>query len=203
MTESTTKNLCTGLTLREVDILGEIGNIIIGTSATTLHDIISKQVSITSPQVCVNKMMDLGDVFSEDVVVIHVAFTDGFEGNTLMLLEKSDVRKIAGFFMDESCFDFGDEWIIGVVVEAMNQMIGSASTALSEMLHTRINITSPRAVISPMSGSDLTRIIKAEDDIIQISFKMQIEEAMESEIIQIMPVTFGKWLAENIEVLTV
>ena len=67
------------LTPEEVDAIGEIGNISMGTSATTLFALLNNKVTITTPKVSVMTWDDLVREYPIPYVAVEVKFTEGFD----------------------------------------------------------------------------------------------------------------------------
>ncbi len=65
----------------EKDTIGEIGNISMGTSATTLSTLLRKKVSITTPNVSVTTLAQLQSEYPLPYVVIKVQLYGGYFGN--------------------------------------------------------------------------------------------------------------------------
>ena len=65
------------LNSQEIDALGEIGNISIGTSATTLNSLLGQKVTITTPRVMVCTWKELLDKYQALYVAVKVEYTDG------------------------------------------------------------------------------------------------------------------------------
>jgi flagellar motor switch protein FliN/FliY len=79
----------------------------------------------------------------------------------------------------------------------MNQMVGSSSTALADILHVNVNISPP--VTTELSPEDhIIGTAFSDEVLIRISFRMEIEDLLVSNIMQIMPFAFGKKLAASL-----
>jgi len=189
------------LNSQEIDALGEIGNISIGTSATTLNSLLGQKVTITTPRVMVCTWKELPDKYQALYVAVKVEYTDGLNGLNLLLLKESDVKVIADLMMggDGSNKD-GDltELHLSAISEAMNQMIGSAATSMSSMFDKRIDISPPKAFSLTIDSISPENSFDVESKVVQIAFKMQVGELIDSEIMQIIPVNFAKELVGNI-----
>ena len=57
------KSNSVNITDDEIDTLGEIGNISMGTAATTLYEILGKRVDITTPKVSVTTMRKMAETY--------------------------------------------------------------------------------------------------------------------------------------------
>ncbi|HCD08820.1 MAG TPA: flagellar motor switch phosphatase FliY, partial [Thermoanaerobacter sp.] len=129
------------LTEEEQDILGEIGNISFGTSATTLYTLLRNKVTITTPKVSVLSWEELKKEFNIPYVGVEVEYTEGLKGHNLLILKKEDVLKMTDLMMGgEGKIEEGEitELHLSAIGEAMNQMIGSAATSLSTLLNKTI-----------------------------------------------------------------
>lgn len=182
----------------EKDALGEIGNICMGTCATTLSALLGKRVVITTPQVSLCKGKEYLQGYEKPVVAAEVSYTHGINGHNVLILKKEDALLITGILMGggQTEEEIGDMYI-SAMSEVMNQMVGSSSTALADILHVEINISPP-----------VTREFSREDEIIdevfddqilvRISFKMEIEGMLVSNIMQLTPYQFAKRLAASL-----
>src|SRR5699024_9223546 len=65
------------LTTLEIDTLGEIGNISLGNSATTLSTLLGQKVEITTPSVSVVRKTGITEEFPYEHVSLQVNYIDG------------------------------------------------------------------------------------------------------------------------------
>lgn len=173
----------------EKDALGEIGNISMGTSATTLSTLLRRKVSITTPNVSVTSRQKLQSDYPLPYVVIEVKYTQGLSGTNILVMKEQDASIIANLMMggDGKSGDLSmDDITLSAVGEAMNQMMGSATTSLSSMFNQRIDIAPPELTLVDLGKSPLN-VSSGFDDLVQIKFKMEIEDLVNSEIMQIIP----------------
>jgi flagellar motor switch protein FliN/FliY len=175
------------LTDFEKDALGEIGNISMGTSATTLSTLLGKKVQITTPQVQVVSRRDMSDEHPFPYVVIEVAYTEGISGVNALYVSERDAAIIADLMMGNDGHVSNvelDDIKLSAVSEAMNQMIGSATTSMSSMFAKRIDISPPTVKVVDLS-EELTDVNYGDDMVVNIRFRMIIEGLIDSEILQI------------------
>lgn len=186
----------------EKDTLGEIGNISMGTAATTLSTLLGKKVDITTPLVEVTSARDLATKYTAPLVAINVKYKKGLEGSNIMILRVEDVKVITDLMMGKEEVDLEREITdldLSAVSEAMNQMMGSSSTSMSEMLGMRIDIYPPEAQkITFEEGKETINILKDGSNLIKISFRMVIEGYLDSNILQIVPLEFGREMVKRI-----
>lgn len=199
LNESNIENILTDI---EIDALGEIGNISMGTAATTLSTLLNKKVSITTPKVEITTTEELADEYKMPFVAIDVSYKSGLEGSNILILNNRDAKIISDIMMGKEEFDTErelSELDLSAVGEAMNQMIGSSSTSLSEMLMKTIDIEPPVTMeITFPEGRQKIEMLKTGSPIIKISFKMIIGSFVDSNIMQLLPINFGKKMVENL-----
>lgn len=190
------------LTEIEIDALGEIGNISMGTAATTLSTLLNRKVNITTPQVTITTFDELADDYILPFVAIDVSYKEGLEGSNILILKSDDAKIITDLMMGKDEFDISrdiSELDLSAVSEAMNQMMGSTATSLSEMFMRKIDIKPPKAIeITFSEGKDIIDLFKSPLPIIKISFKMVIGDLIDSNIMQLVPIDFGKSLVKKL-----
>lgn len=180
------------------DALGEIGNICMGTCATTLSTLLGKRVNITTPVVSVSNRSEIYDQYERPIMVAEVSFVEGFIGNNVLILKKDDALLIANLLMGAENLEAdieSDELFHSVISEIMNQMVGSSSTAMADILEAPVNISPPFIKEFPTEDTDLD--IDDEPAIVT-SFRMEIEDMLVSNIVQIMSFDFGRRLVNSL-----
>lgn len=185
------------LSEEEKDAIGEIANISLGTAATTLFSLVNQKVVITTPKVSVSTWEELVSSYGRPCVFIQIYYKEGLEGNNILILKEDDVKIIADLMMGGDGTNLPDELTdlhLSAISEAMNQMMGSSSTSLSSILDKKVDISPPVAQIVSMDDSikagDIADFLK--DDFIKVSFKMEIGNLVDSELMQLYPVEFTK-----------
>ena len=186
---------------QEKDALGEIGNISMGTAATTLYNLLGQKVAITTPKVDILDWDNLTDEYNEAHVAVKVEYTNGLEGSNLLVLRVVDTKIITDLMMGGDGTNSADSDLsdlhLSAISEAMNQMVGSASTSLSEMFNKRIDISPPKAFITKFEEEDRVEGY-GDEKLVRIMFKIIVGDLINSEIMQLMPITFAKKLVENL-----
>lgn len=178
------------------DLLGEVGNISMGTAATALSTIVGQKVNITTPQITVTTLNELKKTFETPNVILDVQFTSGISGGNVLIMKITDAAVIANLMMGgngeiEPHTDLS-EIEISAVQEAMNQMIGSAATSMATMFRREVNISPPISSIIDETTSPVAKGIDEYEEIISISFRMTIGDLIDSNILQIVPIKTGK-----------
>ncbi|WP_207942429.1 flagellar motor switch protein FliN [Enterococcus sp. DIV2402] len=170
------------------DIIGEVGNISMSQAATTLSSILNRRVMITTPRVAKVKFGEILKGLAAPKVSTTVEFKEGLYGTNLMLLEVSDAIIIADLMMggegDPKNTQF-TELELSAVAEAMNQMIGSASTSMATMINRKVDILPPVVNLWENEAAIDYDGIVSDEDIYRISFSLNVEGVIESEIMQI------------------
>lgn len=189
------------LTDIEKDAIGEIANISMGTSATTLYSLVNRKVNITTPTVSIANWKNFIDEQEKPCVFIQIKYTEGLDGANILIMRERDVKVITDLMMggDGNNID-GElgELHLSAISEAMNQMMGSSATSLSSMLGRMIDISPPEAsvvnLLENKNGADIAPFLAG--DFVKIEFRMQIEDLVDSTIMQLYPIDFAKSLYE-------
>ncbi|MCL2398216.1 MAG: flagellar motor switch phosphatase FliY [Defluviitaleaceae bacterium] len=210
-TDATTQAVFTGnepeilasdetLTEEQKDVLGEIGNISMGTAATTLFTLLNGQkVQITTPKVTIKNWLELSRSYDRPCVGIKVNYTEGLTGTNVLILKEQDVKVIADLMMGGEGIVAEDpdpltELELSAIGEAMNQMVGSSSTSLSSVVKRKIDIDTPQAIVLNFGDDDFfeqTGFIES-DVLACVAFRMEIGDLIDSEIMQIIPIDFAR-----------
>ncbi len=186
------------LTEVEKDAIGEVANISMGSSATTLYSLVNKKVNITTPVVSLARWKSMLDEYERPCVFIQIKYTQGLDGTNILVLKDRDVKIITDLMMggDGTNVDGGEitELHLSAISEAMNQMMGSSATSLSTMLGTMIDISPPSANLLDLAdyadGAELSPFLGGT--FVKVRFSMQIGDLVDSNIMQLYPVEFAK-----------
>lgn len=187
------------LTPAEKDAIGEISNISLGSSATTLFALVNQRVNISTPTVSVCKWDDLSGQYERPCVFIQIAYKEGLDGRNVLILQENDVKIIADLMMGgdgSSAEGELNDLHLSAISEAMNQMMGASSTSLSQMFDMKIDISPPTASLVDLndvvSGGEMDLFLT--DYFVKVSFRMEIGSLIDSELIQMYPIDFAKSL---------
>lgn len=186
----------------EKDAIGEVANISMGTSATTLFSLVNRKVNITTPVVSLATWDTLIDDYEKPCVFIQIKYTEGLDGSNILILKEQDVKIITDLMMggDGTNID-GElgELHLSAISEAMNQMMGSSATSLSSMLGKMIDISPPQASLINLNefknAEDIAGFLT--DTFVRIGFRMQIGDLVDSTILQLYPIEFARSLYET------
>ena len=191
------------LTDVEKDEIGEISNICMGTAATTLFSLVNRKVEISTPVVSYSSWNNISSEYERPCVFIRIAYTEGLDGNNILILKESDVKIITDLMMGGDGTNIEGELgelHLSAICEAMNQMMGSASTSLSSMLDRKIDISPPTADVVDMNSDIDEGTIDQflTGNFVKISFHMEIGDLVDSTIMQLYPVSFAKEMCEGV-----
>ncbi len=184
-----------------IDAIGEAMNISLGSSATAVSNMLDHRVDITTPTVKVINAEDFSLGRIEPAVGVEIKYVCGLEGSNIMLLKRSDVKSIVDILLGTETPDEEfqlDELSISVVCEVMNQMMGAASTALSDLLGRMVNISTPES----FELNDLDEVRREHfpveaGPIVVVSFQLSIEGVVESEFMNVMSVELARELVSG------
>ncbi|MDT2829642.1 flagellar motor switch phosphatase FliY [Vagococcus carniphilus] len=170
------------------DIIGEVGNISMSQAATTLSSILNRRVMITTPRVSYVKFQQILDELVTPKVSTVVEFKESLEGSNLLLLNVEDAIIIADLMIGGDGNTTNTEFTeleLSAVGEAMNQMIGSASTSMATMMGKKVDILPPEVNLWKDEAAVQYKGIDSETVVCKISFDLSVEGVIESEIMQI------------------
>ncbi|MFP4016773.1 MAG: flagellar motor switch phosphatase FliY [Halanaerobiales bacterium] len=201
--ESDSENQENLLTDEEQDVLGEVGNIAMGSAATALYTLLDQKVEITTPQVSVSTFGEIIEEYDRPCVLVTVEYIAGLEGTNLLIIKAEDAAIIADLMMGGDGTNTEgelDEIRTSAVGEAMNQMMGSASTSLSSIIGDMVNITPPVSKHLNLDEAIGDEDIKFDDDdlLVETSFQLKIGDLVDSSFKQLAPLEFTRRLVKTL-----
>jgi len=185
----------------EKDALGEVANISMGTAATTLSSLLGKKVEITTPKVELTSRDKLKEDYPKPYVVINVKYTAGLKGHNLLIVNTNDAAVISDLMMGgtgESPPLELSELHMSAISEAMNQMMGSASTSMATVLDKRIDISPPLLDLIDIQNQDIGLEEEGLEPIVKVAFRMVIQGLVDSELMQLIPYNFAKSMLDEL-----
>jgi len=190
------------LTDSEKDAIGEVANISMGSSATTLYSLVNQKVNITTPQVELANWENVINNYERPCVFIQIKYTVGLDGTNILILKEHDVMVITDLMMGgDGTNTEGEigELQLSAISEAMNQMMGAAATSLSTMINQKVDISPPQATLLDMINDDPSDIADfLTGTFVRISFKMQVGDLVDSTLMQLYPIDFAKTLKDTV-----
>ncbi|HBF36647.1 MAG TPA: flagellar motor switch phosphatase FliY [Firmicutes bacterium] len=189
------------LTPLQKDALGEIGNISYGAASTALSEILNRRVTIDTPTVFITTQQELKEQHPIPYVIIEVEYINGLMGTNLLILKVRDSAIIADLMMggdgrnpNESLGDME----LSAIAEALNQMAGTAATSLSTLFSKRVAINPPRVKVINFKDDDpLVKDQGLNEKIVVVSFKLEIQDLTDSEMMLVVSYPFGVEMADS------
>ncbi|AGX44935.1 flagellar motor switch protein FliN [Clostridium saccharobutylicum] len=185
------------VTETDKDLLGEIGNISMGSASTALYQLINQQVNITTPVVSVTTLNEIKKGFETPNLVLDIQYIAGIVGRNILIIKNADGLVISNLMMGGDGNISPDdhqlsEIEISAVSEAMNQMIGSAATSMATMFGRKVDISPPTARVIESEETPISDSIPEDQPIVKVSFRMTIGDLVDSNIMQIFPIETAK-----------
>ena len=186
------------LTKLQKDVLGEVANISMGNSATTLSMMLNHPVNITAPHVDVILRSDALEGYEGTCTFVQIHYIKGLSGSNVFVLKDRDMLCITDMMMggegklDEATAEL-NEMHMSAASEAMNQMMGTSATSMSSMLATTVDISTPSlSRIDVDSVKTFDRMFHSPlDFFVRITFHLVIDERIDSTMIQLYPIQFA------------
>jgi len=199
----TTNDPFENLNEEEKDVIGEVNNIAMGSAATALYTILDKKVEITAPEVELIPFKDITEEYDRPCVLVKVEYVEGLEGVNLLIIQKRDAAIIADLMMGGDGTDPDEELSemhTSAVGEAMNQMMGSASTALSSIIDGVVNISPPNARYLDLNDAvdEDEDLFDPDEELVATSFNLKIGDLVDSTFKQLAPKEFTKNLVATL-----
>lgn len=175
----------------EADVIGEISNISIGSSATAMNVMLGQPITITTPNVSLIHKSEILNDYENTCVIIKVQYTQGLYGSNMLVLQEGDAKIITDLMMGNDgtgAYSTGDitPLHLSAVAEAMNQMTASSATAMSKMFDSKIDISPPMVEHVVIDEFQYTDDI-VDDLFVKIKFRLKIGNLIDSTILQLYP----------------
>ena len=184
----------------DIDAIGEILNISLGSSATSVSEMLEQRVNITTPHVEIMPSTQVHFESMEPAVAVEINYVSGLSGKNILILKESDVKVIVGLLLhtDYSDQEFVmDEMSIGAICEVMNLMMGASATALSQFLNMSINISPPNSFQIDNSEQFKNKYFNDQENVVTVKFNLMIGDLVNSEFISLMTVDLAKELISS------
>ncbi|WP_410470477.1 flagellar motor switch phosphatase FliY [Clostridium sp.] len=179
------------------DLLGEIGNISMGSASTALYQLINQKVNITTPVVSVTTLKEIRQEFETPNIILDIKYIEGIVGRNILIIKIQDGAVISNLMMGgdgkiEADLTTLSEIEISAVSEAMNQMIGSAATSMATMFGRKVDISPPTSKVIENDDVPISDDISEDQPIVKVSFRLTIGDLVDSNIMQIFPIETAK-----------
>ncbi len=175
----------------EADVIGEISNISIGSSATAMNMMLGQPIKITTPYVTLVHKNEILNDYQNSCILVRVQYTEGLFGTNMLVLKDDDAKVITDLMMGNGGtgeYSKGEinSLHISAVSEAMNQMTASSATAMSKMFEKKIDISPPSVQQIVVENYEFPDDIR-DDLFVKINFKLTIGKLIDSTIMQLYP----------------
>ena len=190
------------LSEQEIDTIGEVANISMGSAATTLFSLVNQKVEISTPVVTETNWDELASNYDNSCVVVRIGYTKGLDGSNILVLKENDVKVITDLMMGGDGTNTDGEISdlhLSAISEAMNQMMGASATSLSSMLNKMVDISPPTATLTDLAtidAGDIDEFLKS--NFVRIAFKMEIGTLVDSEMMQLYPISLAKEMCGSV-----
>ena len=163
------------LTDSEKDAIGEVANISMGSSATTLYSLVNQKVNITTPQVELANWENVINNYERPCVFIQIKYTVGLDGTNILILKEHDVMVITDLMMGGDGTNTDGE--IGELQLSAIFITSLSAETCQYFLH----------IAEFLTGT-----------FVKISFKMQVGDLVDSTLMQLYPIDFAKTLKDTV-----
>lgn len=184
----------------EISAIGEVSNISLGNAATSLGILIHNNIDISIPSVEIKNKGDIVKNHESDSIITRVNYVKGIQGYSILFLKPDDVKMIADLMMGSDGYGMFfqqdlSELHMSAISEAMNQMMGSAATAMGIMLDRLVDISTPE-VVQMNAGEYVKYEFPNDDKFVQISFDVKLGELIVCQMVQMYPLMLAKAIAD-------
>ena len=189
-----------GFNEMELSAIGEVANITLGNAVTALSVLIHSFIDISTPHVEIKDKDAIVAEQPDKSVVTRVDYVKGLDGYSVLFLKEEDVKIMTdlmmgsdghGMFYEQDISDLH----LSAVSESMNQMMGSAATAMGMMLNKLVDISTPNTTLTD-PGHYINDAFQQEDRFVQITFDLKMGELIRTQMVQLYPFRLAKTIAD-------
>ncbi len=184
----------------EKDIMEEVGNMTMSASAAALSNLTGRNVQIKVSEISAISLGELTAGIESSYVSLHVPFKKGLKGNNMLVMEIADASIIANLMMGGDGGDQREELSeieFSAVSEAMNQMVGTASTSIAKLLSRAVEIDPPMTQIWK-NGEEISILgVSNDTTMVRISSRLIVEDLIDGEMMQLYTLDAVKEIAET------
>jgi flagellar motor switch protein FliN/FliY len=194
-------NAAASFSQQELDQLAEVAKISLGATSSVVQVLLNKEISIELEQVRGVNFSELAaEGGGEEFVIAKIAYIEGFDGNSYLLLKKTITALIGDLMMGGSGVDSQfQEMHISAVGEMLNQMMGKTTTTLSEHFKKRVDISPPEVLLVNFNdGPPAMPDFSANANFMRIGYSLKIGDLAETEMVQLLPAAFAQMMAADL-----
>jgi len=184
----------------EISAIGEVANITLGNAMTALSMLLHNDIDISTPFVEIKQRGEIVEELAVRSVITRVDYVKGLDGYSVLFLKEDDVKIMTdlmmgsdghGMFYEQEL----SELHLSAVSESMNQMMGSAATAMGMMLNKLVDISTPSTSHAD-PGNYLNDAFPGDERFVQISFDVRMGELINTRMMQLYPFGLAKAVAD-------
>ena len=184
----------------EISAIGEVANITLGNAMTALSVLLHNDIDISTPFVEIKQRGEIVEELAVRSVITRVDYVKGLDGYSVLFLKENDVKIMTdlmmgsdghGMFYEQEL----SELHLSAVSESMNQMMGSAATAMGMMLNKLVDISTPSTSHAD-PGNYLNDAFPEDERFVQISFDVRMGELISTRMMQLYPFGLAKAVAD-------
>jgi flagellar motor switch protein FliN len=138
--------------------------------------------------------------FNAPAVIVSIDYTEGLDGRNVFLLSIRDASVVADLMMggEGTPSEELSELHTSAIAEAMNQMMGSASTAMAEMAGRRVDISAPQIQVLDLAVETSFEELGITSAMVRTSFQLRVGELLDTTLMQLMPIDFAHSLVSGL-----
>lgn len=184
----------------EMSAIGEVANITLGNAMTALSVLIHGDIDISTPRVFIKNKGEAVEQLKEKAIITRVDYVKGLDGFSVLFLGEDDVKVMTDLMMGSDGHGMFyqqeiSELHMSAVSESMNQMMGSAATAMGMMINKIVDISTPNTVFME-AGEFITEAFQNDDRFVQIVFDVKMGQLITTQMIQLYPFRLAKAIAD-------
>ncbi len=183
----------------ELAILEDVCATAMRAGATTLSILLNQQVTVSSPTAQVLDADAVSRFLQEPSVMVEMPMTVGQPATSAFFFGQADTARITDLMMggEGSPPDTEiDDLRLSAISEAVNQMMGMASNALTTTYGTKVEVSPPQASVVDSPDALTLPADLGDGPFAVVTYLFAIEGLVESQISQLMPLPASRNLIE-------
>lgn len=177
------------LTEDEMDSLGEVGNMYMGSAAATLSTLFNQNVKFTDPRLAISTLEDLLNSFLTPHMVVFMRFTEGLSGFNMLIMKIKDANVVADLMMGGKGINVpveANEISTIAAVKALRKMISNASTSMAAMFNRMVKISLPEIKVCNSVDDIKFTSFSPGDSVVVVRYKMTVGDILDTQIMRVM-----------------
>lgn len=177
------------LTEDEMDSLGEVGNMYMGSAAATLSTLFNQNVKFADPRLTISTLEDLLNGFLTPHMVVFMRFTEGLSGFNMLIMKIKDANVLADLMMGGKGISVpveANEISTIAASKALKKMIGTASTSMAAMFNRMVKISLPEIKVCNSVDDIKFTSFNSGDSVVVVRYKMTIGDILDTQMMRVM-----------------